>query len=240
MCYRIACNTSAKKIESRFKATFLNPADHQPVYHVASFASPKWTVITQQAPDKINTYIWGLIPEWAKDENQAIELQSGNANAKSETVFEKPSFKYSIETRRCLVISTGFFEFQEVNGKKYPYFISLSESEIFSMAGIYATWTDKSTGEIFDSFSILTKEADAFMANIHNSKKRMPVILPESEEKNWLNPDLTNTEIKSFFRDFDLSLTAHTVSHLLTSRTQNSDVPEVQEAFLYPETMSMH
>jgi putative SOS response-associated peptidase YedK len=197
MCYRNSSNKPASALENRFSAGFASEINYKPTYHASAFDAHQWAVVTQENPDTIHTYIWGIIPSWVKDENQAIELQAGNANARCETVFEKPSFRESIKRKRCLVVSTGFYEFKEVKGKKYPYLIRSFESEIFTFAGIYADWVDKSTGELFNTFAVLTKEADTFMADIHNTKKRMPIILPEKEEKNWLKPGLEKNEIKS-------------------------------------------
>ena len=233
MCYRNSSSVSAKQLESRYGAVMANPDDYQPSYHTSSFAAPRWPIIMQQSPIKIDNFIWGLIPTWSRDEEQATELCRGNANARSESVFDKPSFRDSILERRCLVASTGFFEFKEVKGKKYPYFIHLAGTEIFSFAGLYSSWTDRSTGEMFNSFSILTRQADAFMADIHNTKKRMPVILPQSLEKEWLNPDLTKKEIEGFFKDYNLKLEAHTVSKLLLSSVEDTNVEAVQKKVSY-------
>ena len=152
------------------------------------------------------------------------------------SVFEKPSFRQSIKSKRCIVPSTGFFEWRSFNSKKYPYFISLTREEIFSIAGIWDTWTDKQTGEIISTFSILTVAANPLMAKIHNEKKRMPVILPTEIEKRWLDESLEKEEIVSLCKSFDESrMKTHTVSRLITSRTENPNIPEVQNVFEYPE-----
>ncbi len=54
------------------------------------------------------------------------------------------------------------------------------------MSGKEYWMTDKETGEVIPTFTILTTEADELMTRIHNSKKRMPVILTEHEEMLWL------------------------------------------------------
>ena len=74
------------------------------------------------------------------------------------------------------------------------------------------------------------------MAKIHNSKERMPVILPEEIERDWLDNDLTDEQIKKFFPAInEHKMEAHTISRLITSRKENSNVPEVIEKFEYPE-----
>jgi putative SOS response-associated peptidase YedK len=224
----------AQEVANRFNAQV--EIDFDPIFHGNAFAYPNWPVITAEAPDTIKLYSWGLIPFWAKDLDTAKKVRTQTHNAKSETVFEKPSFKSSIQKKRCLVISTGFYEWRDCNKKKFPYFIRLKSTEIFAMAGVYSHWVDKSTGEIYRTFSILTTQANPLMAKIHNSKERMPVILHPDRERDWLNTDLTDEQIKSFFPGIDERLMeAYTISKLITSRTENSNVPDVQKQFEYPE-----
>lgn len=56
----------------------------------------------------------------------------------------------------------------------------------FAFAGLWSEWLDKSTDEQVYTYTILTTEANELMSKIHNTKKRMPVIVSEGEEKNWL------------------------------------------------------
>lgn len=81
-----------------------------------------------------------------------------------------------------------FFAALEPAGKKkQQYMISLPSDDAFAFAGIHSEWTDKNTGEILNTYSIVTTEANPFMAEIHNTKKRMPVILTPENERDWLN-----------------------------------------------------
>ena len=70
------------------------------------------------------------------------------------------------------------------------------------MAGIWNPWVDQETGEVVDSFAILTTAASPMMSAIHNKKKRMPVILSPEAEKSWISPMLSD-EIKGFLKPFD-------------------------------------
>lgn len=224
----------AQEVANRFNAQV--EIDFDPIYHGNGFSYPDWPVITAEEPDTIKLYKWGLIPHWVKDAETAKKIRSQTLNAKSETVFEKPSFRSSIHKKRCMVISTGFYEWQDFNKKKYPYFIKLKSTELFALAGIYSHWVDKSTGEIIRSYSILTTNANPMMAKIHNSKERMPVILLPDRERDWINPDLTDEQIKSFFPAIDERLMeAYTISRLITSRKENSNVPDVMKETEYEE-----
>jgi len=234
MCFHNSMSKKAQEVANRFNAQL--EMEFDPVWHASGFTYPQWPVITSQKPDTISLYNWGLIPHWVKDPDTGRKTRAQTLNAKSETVFEKPSFRFSIHSKRCLVISTGFYEWQDCNKKKYPYFIRLRDADIFCLAGIYSHWVDKGTGELFRTFSILTTGANPMMARIHNLKERMPVIILPERERDWLNDDLTDEQIRSFFPAIDERLmTAHTISRLITSRTDNPNVPAVQEKFRYEE-----
>ena len=109
--------------------------------------------------------------------------------------------------RRCLVLSSGFFEWRHIyplnkktgqplkTANKYPYYITVKDKEYFFMAGVYQLWTDKATGETVDTFAIVTTKANKLMEVIHNSKKRMPTILNEDLAYEWMFGDLSENRI---------------------------------------------
>jgi putative SOS response-associated peptidase YedK len=240
MCYRTCLNVNATTLEHRYNAALENAEAFAPIYHASAFGFPELPIVTNKEPTLLQQFKWGLIPFWVRTREQADKIKTGTINAKSETAFEKPSFKTSMKSKRCLVPSTGFFEFHTCKSKKYPYYITLSNTEIFSFAGIWDSWTDKMTGEILSTFSILTIAANPLMAKIHNEKKRMPVILPEEQENRWLDDSLTAEEITALCAPYDETrMKARAVSRLITSRTENSNVPEALKEFAYPELAAL-
>lgn len=122
---------------------------------------------------------WGFVPSWAKDPAAFTTL----INARSETVFEKPSFRAAIVYRRCLVPADGFYEWTGERGNKTPHHIRRRDSGLMAFAGIWETWLG-ADGSEFDSMAILTTQANATMAPIH---ARMPVILPPETFETWLD-----------------------------------------------------
>lgn len=163
------------------------------------FSHPKMPVITSDFRETLSPMSWGLIPSWAKyDINK---LRKSTLNARAETIFEKPSFKKSIIGKRCLVPASYFVEWQHKGSEKFPYKISVKDVPFFSFGGIYDEWNDFSTGELIQSFSIITTEANPLMAEIHNSKKRMPLILSRENEKKWLS-SISRDEISSLLQPF--------------------------------------
>lgn len=234
MCFHYSLTIERTEIELQLAAYFED--DWSPVHHANGFTFLQMPVITQLKPGSIQLFNWGLIPHWIKTKADADKIRAQTLNARSETVFEKPSFRSSVTNERCLIIADGFFEWMDFKKKKYPHLIYLNNEKIFCFAGIYSSWTDKETGEHLNTFSILTTNANSMMAKIHNSKERMPVIVPKHLYKKWLTPNLTKEEIISFFNPYpDSEMSAHTISKLITSRSQNSNVPEIKEFFNYPE-----
>lgn len=170
-------------------------------YHVNAFTHPLYPIAT--GDNELQAFHWGLVPFWVKSEEQAKEIENMTINAKADTVFEKPSFRHSIMSKRCIVPSTGFFEWRHEGKDKIPYFIQVKNEDIFSMAGIFDVWNNPQTGEIYHSFSIITSEANSLMEYIHNTKKRMPVILSSEDEQRWIDPDLNKEGIKELLKPFD-------------------------------------
>ena len=185
MCFHSKQSKSAQEVEARFKSTIDNPVKFKPQTHINGFDYPETPVITDEKPSIITHYHWGLIPSWAKDE----EKKKYTLNAKIETVHEKASFKSSVN-KRCLIIANGYYEWKWLDPKgklKNKYEIGLPNEALFAFAGLYSNWVDKTSGEIINTYSILTTEANPLLAEIHNSKKRMPVVLNPEDESKWLN-----------------------------------------------------
>lgn len=225
MCYNYSLNTSIKSLESRFKASTKTEIE-LPVYHAFGFSYGKMPVVTNLSPDSIDLFQWGLIPAWIKSDTSAADIKKFNLNAKSETIFEKISFKSSIISKRCLIPATGYFEWQHVNKEKIPYYIFLQNRDIFSFAGIWDTFTTSDHREI-NTFAILTTTADEFNSKIHNTKKRMPVILEEEQEKQWLEPNLEKKNIEKMFKNNNLKFDAYKVSRLLSDKNVNTNIEKV-------------
>lgn len=201
----------------------------QEQYRVNAFSFPDCPVITSDP--EIQSYRWGLIPFWVKDEKQADEIKRMTLNARADTIFSKPSFREPIMKKRCIVPSTGYFEWRHEGDKKIPYYIFLKDEEIFSMAGIYDEWLDKTTGEIIKTFSIITTEANPLTAYIHNTKHRMPAILSQKDEEKWLDPTLEKSDIEQLLLPFsDDRMDTYTINNdFLRKKTDDPTILEKAE-----------
>lgn len=228
MCYTVAINKRKEELERKFKSAF-DDVHYDPMYAVSGFLHPELPVILSDAPDKIRLVQWGLIPKWVKSRDQANELWNQTLNAKSETIFEKPSFRNSASAKKCCVLVNGFFEWQ-TNGKvKTPHYIFLKNHEPFALGGLWEDWTDPATGENVRTFTIVTTPANELMSKIHNEKLRMPLIIPPGDELKWLNTK-EEAATKQMMLPFDTTqMFAHPVSKLVNGRNGNPNVPEVQK-----------
>jgi putative SOS response-associated peptidase YedK len=145
------------------------------------FPSQKTGSIIQTGKErKLNLMQFGMFPSWSK---------SLLINARRENLMTSKLWKPSIETRRCLVPASAFFEWQTVDGQKIKWKIALKGSDLFCFAGIYDTVRDKKNNEIV-SFAILTEPANKLMRHIHNhgeNKHRQPVIVMEEQYSQWLD-----------------------------------------------------
>ena len=234
MCFHYSLTKERTELEIQLGVTWDD--DWQPVHSVNGFSFPQMPVITQQESGRIRLFHWGLIPHWVKTKADADKLRAQTLNARAETLFEKPSFRSYITNSRCLVVTDGFFEWMDFQKKKYPHYIYMRSKTAFCFAGIYSSWTDKETGEHLDTFSIITTDANPMLARIHNSKQRMPVIIAPAQYKQWLKPGLPKEKIMSLLKPYpDTGMQNHTISKRITSRTEDPNVPEVLEPFIYPE-----
>ncbi len=202
MCFYLAATAAAKTLEARFNAAFPDANLFEPAGEVNAFAHPALPVITSEKPKQIELFRWGLIPAWVNDPDSAKTFLSRTLNARAETADERPSFRNSLRYRRCLVPATAFFEWRHEGKKKIKYRITAGQ-EIMCLAGIWDSWRDPLSGEEWKGFSILTTAANPLMEVVHNSKKRMPVILKEEDERKWLDPERsTQEQLRGFFEPY--------------------------------------
>ncbi|WP_158526262.1 SOS response-associated peptidase [Pedobacter paludis] len=155
---------------------------------------------------------WGYVPgKMGTDEAIAFRRKLTTLNFKGENLFVSESGKPSMwrnaaRENRCLVFSTGIIESQHIPklGKKgqelkattkYPHLVGLKGHEYFWMPGLYSDWVNQDTGEVTRTFAIGITQANELMKQVHNSKLRMPCILPDNLAWEWLMGDLTDDRI---------------------------------------------
>jgi putative SOS response-associated peptidase YedK len=107
------------------------------------------------------------------------------ANARGESLTERPAFRDAFREWRCLVPASGFYEWQTRAGRKVPWYLRPLDAELFGLAGIAAFWNG------LRSVSLITTQPNELMAPIHD---RMPVIVPPESYAEWLDPGNRDTQ----------------------------------------------
>ena len=234
---RLGDENAIKEIEAN-----LVPYTSLPIHHASGFQHPKLLIYTDRSPYYPEIAIWGLVPFWVKDKVQLQKLWNNTINARGETIFEKPSFKTAAKHHRCMIYVDGFYEHHHFKTKTYPFFIHFKNNEPMPLAGLYSEWTNPESGEIINTFSIVTTIGNTLLRKIHNNPKlkgpRMPLILNDETEDQWLreiNDPLDETLIKNQIQPFnDNLLEAFTVPKL-RGKDYLGNVPETAEPFKYAE-----
>lgn len=221
MCYHVSQHKPIKAIEEEFDRPVLQTELFEQGYHLNGFAQPYLPVISTDNKGVVDMYRWKLIPHWVKKE---ADWKANTLNAQGEELFEKGSYK-NYWKNRCLVICTGFFEPHYVEGQKksQSYYIRPKSSDFLTLGGIYSTWNHIPT------FSIITVKASPLLTEIHNEKKRMPLILDGDQAEAWLIQDLKKEEMADLMAPYlhDERLEAYRVMDGVTNTRIDTNVEEV-------------
>lgn len=194
---------------------------HQPRYNIAP--SQNVLVIPNQPGNRSAFFRWGLIPHWAKD----MDIGNKMINARSETLADKPSFKQPFKSRRCLIPTSGFYEWKKEGSGKVPHYITSEDGKPFAFAGLWEIWNPGGIDPVH-SFTIITTDANETLKPVHH---RMPVILMPSEYKSWLGlEDVSEEDLKELMKSRPLgNIKLYPVSKTVNS--PKNDSPEcVQKA----------
>lgn len=203
--------------------------DADSYYHVSGFTRPYLPVTLNVRQDEIEEAQWKLLPFWVKTEEEAKKY-ANTLNAESESIFEKASYKNYITKYRGLLWVDGFFEPHKnrVINTNENYYIYKPEKKIFSLGIVYSNWTNQETGEIIPTFSIITTKANPLLEDIHNEKKRMPLIIGESDRDAWLFAS-QKEDIQSLMQPYSGILESHKVVRVTADRTGDTDRPDIQD-----------
>jgi putative SOS response-associated peptidase YedK len=161
---------------------------------------------------------WGLVPRWAKDPAIGNKL----ANARGESLAERPAFRDAFRQWRCLVPASGFYEWQARGARKHPWYLRPLDAELFALAGITALWRG------VRSVSLITTDANELMRPIHD---RMPVIVAPQDYAAWLDREQRDAAaLMRFVRPYPAErMGAYRVSPRV-SRPENDDPSLIVES----------
>lgn len=192
MCGRYAQTQEMRDLVEEFAVTGKFPSNALPASW--NIAPTNEIYIVRNDLDnhrELSTASWGMISPWITDDVQARASQSRAINARSESIHEKPTFRESFKSRRCLIPADGYYEWATELGRyktKQPFYISSDDGKSLAIAGIWNSWRSPS-GKFMQSASIITREAVGELATIHH---RMPVMMARDRWSDWLDTQKTN------------------------------------------------
>ncbi|WP_156305530.1 SOS response-associated peptidase [Sphingobacterium endophyticum] len=227
MCYHVGSPSKADlKVKLPEKQITYNQGE---IFHASGFARPFLPVTLNSNADVVENARWKLLPFWIKTEDEAKKY-ANTLNAESESIFEKASYKSYIGKNRGLLYVTGFYEPHKVMGVKETenYFIYTPSHEIMTLGIVFSQFTDLDTGETYPTFSIITTPANPLLEEIHNEKKRMPLIIPEANREAWLFAE-GKDEIQSLMVPYNGNLGSHEVYRVTGSRGEETNVKSIQD-----------
>ena len=242
MCYHKAQRLTSAEVAEYYRVKFNNAMfeSYIPQHHENGFDFKEGPIVAAGRPDELSSMHWGLVPWWVKSSQEAFRLRVSTLNCISEEMYDKPSFRDAAkENKRCLIPCSGFYEWRWMDAKgkvKIPYYVFLKDQPTFSIAGLYASWKDKSNDTYYNSYTVCTTKANSLMEKIHNSKKRMPVIIPREYERDWLNSNLNEDDVLALCQPLDGNLMdAYTISKRITQKGIDTNFPEIASPQAYAE-----
>jgi putative SOS response-associated peptidase YedK len=175
MCGRFELHTQPAAIALAFGLA--HPPEIAARYNIAPTQTIPIVRVNAAGERELVQLRWGLVPRWAKDPSIGARM----INVRSETAAAR--LRYAFRKHRCLVPADGFYEWRRVASGKQPMHVARVDGEPFGMAGVYERWLSPD-GEVLDTCTILTTEANALLRPIHD---RMPVIIPPEHYARWLD-----------------------------------------------------
>jgi len=185
MCFSVALTRETIENDPRF-SHLLDDLYHNPGFRISGFSFPGLPILRDGFSEKAVPAGWGLIPGWVKDPQQGKTIRKGTLNARWESAGVKPSFRDSWPGKRCILPVDAFYEPHLEGGRKSSWIIRRRDGKLLYLGGIYQL-NRLGNGMPSLTFSILTLGATGLLAEVHNEKLRMPLVLGEGQEERWLD-----------------------------------------------------
>lgn len=215
MCGRFS-RKKRKTEELYLPFVYLSDADlPEPSYNIAPGA-PILVVVDFDGEKVVTSMLWGLVPFWVKKPDEFKPL----INARGETLSEKPSFRSSFKSRRCVIPADGFYEWSHNESPKQPYYFRLVDDKPMFFAGLYNVLT-LPDGSQKRTAAIITTGANELMSPIHD---RMPVILDRDRLAYWLESGADKAGLEALLKPYPASgMENYPMSSLVNSPKNDSE-----------------
>lgn len=223
MCGRFVVAEVGSELVGVLRVDLISDDLPEPSFNVAptdSVAIVLDSIKTEPPTRRLEPARWGLVPAWAKDPKVGARA----FNARSEELEDKPMFRNALQKRRAVVPTSGYYEWQTVDGVKTPRYIHPARDEPLFLAGLYEWWKDPAKADDDParwmlSFTILTRDAIGHLGSIHD---RMPVFVDADHADAWLDPTIDNArDILDAAVDAAPEVAATLVDHAVSSAVGN-------------------
>ena len=138
---------------------------------------------------------FGFLPSWATSKS------SMNINARSESIYEKKTFREAFRFKRCIIPINGFYEWQIEDKEKTPFFVKDVNNDYLGVAGIWDEYFEEQLNMNIVTLALITCDANDKLGEIHH---RMPVVLEKKDFSTWLKSDDLK-EVNSLFKIYESS-----------------------------------
>jgi len=213
MCGRSSLHDDPTNILERFELPPMLPG-FEPHYNIAP-TQQQWAIL-RHGPGKpeVRQLKWGLVPSWANDPSIGNRM----INARAESLTEKPSFRESLQTRRCVILADGYYEWKSIGKKKVPMYFRLSDGRAFGLAGLWDRWENGDT--VLETCTVITTTAGPRSSAIHH---RMPVLLVDDATTRWMDDSAQERDVQALLSPYDKDdLEMHEVGRFVNSAANDS------------------
>lgn len=209
MINRYSLSAEADVVAQRFS---VDPTPgYEPVFNGAP--THLLPVMTQESPNGMSFFYWGLPPVWAKDKPLGERL----INTPAEQIAEKAALRKKLRGHRCLIPADGFYLWKRI-GKKaaVPYRFTLPDKGLFALAGFWEEYEDENNVP-HHTFSLITTEGTSAVAGFST---RMPALLAPEAESDWLKSESEELAL-SLLVPYPGELVHYSVSTLVNDPSRN-------------------
>lgn len=187
MCGRLTLAHSREEIHRYFDYAPLDPlVEDMPARYNIAPTQPLATIRMEQDQRVLKLVRWGLVPGWVKDPNEFTLL----INGRMETALDKPSFRGAMRHHRCLIPTTGYYEWRRSKDHKQAFYMKPKSGQLIALAGLWDEWSGPD-GNLIDSGALLTQPANEALSAVHH---RMPVVMEPDLFETWL--DVRNVDAR--------------------------------------------
>ncbi|MFB6257915.1 MAG: SOS response-associated peptidase [Flavobacteriales bacterium] len=164
-------------------------------------------IVRNDKPGELQYAVFGLTPFWADKPKYVFNARAeGDFNKANDPayngekgLFKKPFFRH-LKRKRCILPVHYFLEGPEKERLKKPYIVERKDQKPFALGGLWDEWTDKDSGEILPSFTIITTPNNELLGRVGHH--RSPLLIPDDQVSDWLDPERDRASTEAFLQPF--------------------------------------